>query len=370
MTRKILFVNHEESLTGAPLILFRIVKHLLEMPERFEVLVVSRREGSAHEMFSSRLPVVYPGKIYPQLPIYERACRVISEWRPDLVYANSTESYEYGVAAKSFGIPAIHHLHELHDGFDSLGLSHHFRSREDHLLFKECADLFICPCQETEDILLHRYGVDALKIHVVPEFIDPDHAREQSRSGHAAFRSPGPMVVGCGTAIWRKGVDLFMQTAARMPNVFFVWIGKFSDSDIAIQAPANVHFVGELLNPFPQMAAGDVFFLPSREDPFPLVALEAMALGLPVVAWRWGGGIHAAIEGCGAVVDEPTPVFFERAIRCFLDNPAKKDRAGKIGAERVQSRYSARTNLPRILELIRYATPWSQGARLSRPPCQ
>jgi len=338
------------------MVLFRIAEYLLRMPEQFEVRVVSRHEGSAHKMFASQLPMIYPASAYPQLPMYERARRVLADWLPDLVYANGAESYEYCVAATALGIPSIHHVHELEGGFNSLVHTHDFSVKEGRSLFKECADLFICPCQETEDLLLRRYGVEGSKIQIVHEFIDPDHVRQEARSGHAAFRSAGPMVVGCGTASWRKGVDLFLRTAAKMPDVFFVWIGEFSDPDVRIGALANVRFVGELLNPFPQMAAGDVFFLPSREDPFPLVALEAMALGLPVVAWRKGGGIHAAIQGCGTAVDEPTPNLFERAIRGFLDDPAKKDRAGKTGAERVQSRYSARTNLPRILGLIQRAS--------------
>ena len=64
-----------------------------------------------------------------------------------------------------------------------------------------------------------------------------------------------------------------------------------------------VHFVGELENPHPLLNACDLFCLPSREDPFPLVMLEAGALGKPMVCFDGAGGAKEfAARGAGIVV--------------------------------------------------------------------
>ena len=48
-------------------------------------------------------------------------------------------------------------------------------------------------------------------------------------------------------------------------------------------------FLGEIENPYPLFDRMDVFTVTSRADPFPLVVLEAMALGKPVVGFAEGG---------------------------------------------------------------------------------
>ena len=150
-----------------------------------------------------------------------------------------------------------------------------------------------------------------------PEMIDPPHpdpgatAEVRARLGVR----PGELVVGMvGTTHWRKGPDLFLRLAAalrrRRPDlaVRFVWVGGAStgpelwpfEHDVARAGLGEVvSFVGEVEDPAPWFAAFDVFCLTSREDPFPLVCLEAMALGVPVVSFASGGMEELAVAGGG-----------------------------------------------------------------------
>src|SRR5262249_5972103 len=99
-----------------------------------------------------------------------------------------------------------------------------------------------------------------------------------------SLRLPGgrPLVVGCGFASHRKGVDLFVKLARLIPQQWpdrethFVWIGErdgdFTNEcmrDIASLGVAHrLHLTGPLRCPGLYYAAADVFVLPSREDPF------------------------------------------------------------------------------------------------------
>lgn len=107
-----------------------------------------------------------------------------------------------------------------------------------------------------------------------------------------------PVVLGVGGGDVRKGVDLWPAIArpvlARRPSAFFVWVGPVDRSlrpwlshDIeATGHEDRLVLTGAMENVLPFYAMADVFLLSSREDPFPSVVLEAMANGLPVVAFE------------------------------------------------------------------------------------
>src|SRR5690606_32807144 len=116
----------------------------------------------------------------------------------------------------------------------------------------------------------------------------------------------GLRVGAVGSVGHRKGTDLWLQVAAlvqeceSVPETTFVWIGDLPD-DFAPDSFPGVEFTGPLANPYPLIAEFDVLTLPSRDDPFPLVVLEAMLLGTPVVAFDVGS-VRDQVGDGGTVV--------------------------------------------------------------------
>lgn len=107
---------------------------------------------------------------------------------------------------------------------------------------------------------------------------------------------PDDFVVICaGQTQPRKRVDTFINVAKKSPKCQFVWVGgmpfgrlaaNYSDTKkMTENVPANVHFAGIVkLDEMPKFyAAADAFFLPSDQETFGLVVVEAAAAGLPVV---------------------------------------------------------------------------------------
>ena len=87
------------------------------------------------------------------------------------------------------------------------------------------------------------------------------------------------------------------------------------------------------------MARFDIATLPSRDDPFPLVVLEAMALGKPVVAFAVGG-VPDQI-GSGGVVVEPGDVdAFAAAIVNLVSDRGLRQELGDSARVRVETVYS------------------------------
>lgn len=113
------------------------------------------------------------------------------------------------------------------------------------------------------------------------------------------------LVLNVGYLDMRKGVDLFIQTAAEFadtdPETHFIWVGKRDEKiwrwvshDAEKRGVRNFHYLEYTPHVDRFLQACDVFFISSREDPFPSVVMEALACGKPVIAFAGSGG-HAAI---------------------------------------------------------------------------
>ena len=137
----------------------------------------------------------------------------------------------------------------------------------------------------------------------------PVFSAASREAGRRALAIGGEATVGLGIgyADLRKGFDLFLaifrMLARARPDIHFVWAGgidptvaDYLAAEIeAATATGRFHMTGYLDRPDALYAAADCLLLPSREDPFPSVVLEAMAAGLPVVAFEGAGGIPALL---------------------------------------------------------------------------
>ena len=319
--KKILFINHSESRTGAPKVVFDVAK---EMKKYFEVKMVSlenleNTSGSMHQEFKENFDVIYPNGL--------SACNLLLKERPDLVYVNTIVSYEYAIAAKELDIPVIFHIHELESSFPVLlGIANRrtnkftFRPNNVLKLFAKSADRFIAVSEATRIFIVKKLRCNPVDVDLINAFVSSKEVNEKSVqktlcqvNEEINKEKDDIIVIGIGTACVRKGIDIFIESQQILKNkgfnnFKFIWIGGvIEDKDIIskiIDASEDLVFLGPKENPFPYLKSADIFVLPSREDPFPLVALEAMALGKPVVAFKDGGGIPEALEDDGEIVNE------------------------------------------------------------------
>jgi 1,2-diacylglycerol-3-alpha-glucose alpha-1,2-galactosyltransferase len=103
------------------------------------------------------------------------------------------------------------------------------------------------------------------------------------------------VVIGAGQVQPRKRVDDFITSAKKLPDVTFIWVGgmpfgKLAADNTRMQrmidtAPKNMIFAG--IVPLEHMVsyyhAADMFWLPSEQETFGLVVVEAAASGIPIM---------------------------------------------------------------------------------------
>jgi glycosyltransferase involved in cell wall biosynthesis len=86
----------------------------------------------------------------------------------------------------------------------------------------------------------------------------------------------------------------------------------------------------------PCFATADLFFLSSREDPFPTTVLEAIAYGLPVVGFAGTGGVEEQIcEGVGVIVPSDDVTSAVKVLRQLPEQPDGRNRVARLGRERI-----------------------------------
>lgn len=148
---------------------------------------------------------------------------------------------------------------------------------------------------------LEEYGVSREKVTYIPNFVSDKEFYPLEKAEKLATRkkyglAPDKFTVICaGQLQTRKGIFDFVEIAKKMPHMQFAWAGDFSFGNISdghrdiqkilANPPANLKFVGLIdrseMNHFFNM--GDVMFLPSYEELFPMTILESMNCKIPLL---------------------------------------------------------------------------------------
>jgi 1,2-diacylglycerol-3-alpha-glucose alpha-1,2-galactosyltransferase len=229
--------------------------------------------------------------------------------------------------------------------------------------FYNRADLVLAVSEETKADLLELGVTKPIEIfHNVIDtsaYIRHDGDRRAAREA-LGLPMEGPIVIGAGQVQPRKRVDSFIEAAKALPDVGFVWVGGMpfkkaaADSSKMQQmietAPKNVHFPGIL--PLAKMKeyyhASDIFMLPSSQETFGLVVIEAAAAGLPVVL-RDIPDYDETFRADAVMVpaDEFAP-----AISKLVSDKSYYD-AMVRSAERIAERFDSKRGAERLIELYK-----------------
>jgi glycosyltransferase involved in cell wall biosynthesis len=107
------------------------------------------------------------------------------------------------------------------------------------------------------------------------------------------------------------------------------------------RADQRVHFAGENWNTPPLYSAMDILVLPTHREGFPIVLLEAAAMGLPIVATRVTGCLDAVQDGMtGTLVPAYDPEALAGGLQRYLCDPELRRRHGAAARARVRCDFS------------------------------
>jgi glycosyltransferase involved in cell wall biosynthesis len=284
----------------------------------------------------------------------------VGRYRPRVIYANTIWAVPT-VDLLGSQAPVIVHIHELEFTFKAPGAA-----RVASMMAK--ARRFIACSKAVEANLVNNHGIGRERIELVYESIPVGQIKATRTRDDllADLRIPphAKVVVSGGSGGWRKGADLFVQLAKavcqKLPDAYFVWIGGYFEDRAQIEHDARlcgvedrVRLTGSVSDVANYLAAGDLFVLTSREDPYPLICLEAAALEKPIVCFADAGGMPEFVEDdCGLVVPYLDLGAMAAKIALLLERGECRLKMGKSAKLKVTERHDVSIAVPRILEII------------------
>jgi glycosyltransferase involved in cell wall biosynthesis len=316
--------------------------------------------------------------MYEERAVQREQERVMAELEAQqigLIFVNSiaNAAIYYDTLRFLHHLPMVLFAHEL-------GMSVKIYTHEAHLHFLlKKANHLIAVSKAVADHYVSDYGFPNNDISIFTlidhGLIDQQIALAVPGLAKHKFGIPDDAIVigGCGNAEWRKGNDLFNWIARRVIQktsplpVYFLWVGAGPQHDIFSLIKEDIRLMGLdariiLIPPTPQaldyISRFDVLMLSSREDPYPLVVLEAALAEIPVVCFEGAGGAPELIESdAGFVVPYLDISAASDALIQLVLDPSLRENMGRTGRQKVLSRHNTEVSVNRVEAVIQKYLP-------------
>jgi glycosyltransferase involved in cell wall biosynthesis len=352
--RKIFFVTHDATRTGAPLILKTLISHFARS-KSYDLFTFIAAPGELIEEFQRHSHIVDCAKhdFFGQSFSFNDLAVALGG-NVILAICNTANVNHFATAFRALDIPVMTLVHEMAFAYDK----DYFAS------IYTTSNKVIFPAEFVRAVADEKAPLPEGKAAVVPQgLLDPDVAAGSRSDARRDVRrelgipDDSFIVLGCGTLDARKGSDLFVSLAervsSRVEDMHFVWLGSdttaasfayWMKKDVRVAGLADtVHLIGARSDPSRYYLAADLFVLTSREDPFPCVVHEAMACGLVVIAFQGSGGAAEALQdGTGVIVPYRDLERMADAVLELHGDAGKREQIGQRARRRVETVYSFR----------------------------
>jgi glycosyltransferase involved in cell wall biosynthesis len=366
--KNILFVSHDANRAGAQILLLRFLR-LLKENQDFKFSILLKDGGIIEHEFTDTAPTYFwkrpksfgkrsfLSKLYKKITNKDshriKVFESLKKQNFDLIVSNTIANGDILPFLKTLNVPIKTYVHELEMGIQQYTKPDYFQN------VKTLSSSFIACAESVKENLIKNHKVDTTLIKVLPSLLPEsafnyqinELANEQLRK---QFHIPvnSFIIGGMGTVDMRKGVDVFLQVANKLktnPNLFFLWVGgqeneieyKNFQIDKNRLELNNMIFQTSVENPLDFMSIFDIFFVSSREDPYPLVVLEAAMLSKPILCFDKAGGAKDFVENdCGAVIEYLNVDFVVKKIGEFIENKALIEQNGDSARKKVLERHN------------------------------
>ncbi len=376
-----LFISHDANRAGAQIMLLDFVRYFAEQGIKNTILLLG--EGLLEDEFKKYARVLkYPKPSIKHYTITERIkskfnwgkknelqviFEILGNEKFDLIYTNTIAAGWVLPQLEYLNIPIISHIHELEFSIRLYSIP------EIRKFLFDKSKLIIACSNAVGKNLIEKHQVSPSKIKIIHSFIDNDSILDRIQNAdNQAIRNklnlPNNkfLVSSCGNAEWRKGLDIFILIAAKCqnPSIHFVWIGVQKSGELYDKILFDIEHLGiqnkiTLIEPTPEaveiISSTDAFALTSREDPFPLVMLEAALAEKPIIGFDNSGGCSEFVESdAGFVVPYLDISEFANKIQELAQNPTKSKELGQKAKQKVLENYNFLSSIKQIEEVLKF----------------
>ena len=275
--------------------------------------------------------------------------RVMREFAPEVIHTHlSRGAWLGGKAIGNAGPPLVANLHN----YIKLKRYRH-------------VELFV-PTTRHQEAFLRQNGVEEQRIAFIPNFssMTPVDTVRHPSQGPVRFLSYGRMVQKKGfpdllrafAQICRQGVDGRLVLGGDGPERARIeaLVHEFGVED-------RVEFPGWIEEVEGFLARADVFVLPSHLEPFGIVLLEAMSMGVPIVTTRTEGPMEVLGLDTAYFADVAEPISLAKAMHAAAVEPEQRTEKARRALESYRMTYHDSVVVPRIIEVYRHLASAAGG---------
>lgn len=344
----LLFVSHDLSLSGAPMMLF----HAASWCRRNGVFVtvMAPEDGPLREKFEAEgIPLIIDPLVETEHESFAAFARDF-----DCVIANTIRTSAVVRALKNERVPVVWWLHEP----GSVG-EHYLAESAKLRATMPMPVLLLAPSERTA--LVYRPYTDQ-PVKCLPNAI-PDIGGERGETVSDSLR-----FLLLASVEPRKGQDVFVKALTKLPAqvrqaAHFEIAGRTLDPDFwppiapLAEKLENLSVTGAVTHAdaLAKLKEADVIVSPSRDEAMPTVTiLEAMSLGKAIVASNVGGAAEAFVDGENAMLVRPEGADeLAAAIKRLVEKPALVSELGRKARETYERNFTIERFGPEFFELIR-----------------
>lgn len=344
---------------GAERLLMDLTAHIDK--SRFESMVVCFRSPVLLPEFKRRnIPCVCLeyGKGDPRILI--ALIKLIRQFCPDIVHTHLFEADLFGTLSAQ--LAGGHQIIGSRHSLDPFKTRFYFRPFNAYL--SRSAKYLIVVSEAVRDFCINYEKAKASQCIVIPNCIDLEKFSQKSAMPHQVLldKQRNILLGVVGRLAKQKGhVILFKALVIVLkhnPNVKLIIVGdgslrgELEKTATTLGLNGNVQFLGRCADVAVILKDLDLFVLPSLNEGFGISILEAMAVGLPIVASRTGGITEIIEDGKnGRLVDPGNPEMLATAILDMINNLPCAEKMGQYNCEVVRERFNIRQYTQRIESL-------------------
>lgn len=307
---KILHVITRSDLGGAQSVVINLAN---AMCREHEITVVAGEDGPMWDALHDKVKKIRIAEIVREISITKdimalyKLRKIYQSLKPDVIHLHSSK---IGVLGR-LAFPSRKNVYSIH-GFDSIRLAYRKFLPLEKLLKNRCKAIVLASNYDKRNIIAE--GISN-RLHVIYNGV---HLPEIDKSLKIKGVEDYKATVMCIARISpQKRFESFLQIAKILPQYAFVWIGADEDYE---NLPSNVFCIKRAQNAKKFIQLADLFVLPTNYEGVPIVLIDALSYGKPIVSSDVGGIAEIVKNDFNGFVLENDDNCFAEKIKFILEN--------------------------------------------------
>lgn len=314
VTIRVLHLLSSNQFSGAENVVCQIME-MFEQDKRFEMLYVSPYGEIDKELKERNIP----HKCIKKLSILE-VYKIIEQWQPTIIHAHDRKATIFSAILKKKNRKLLSHIHNNFEDMRTVNL----KSIICNWAFKKAEHIFFVSDSAYKSFYF-KNNIE-YKSTVIRNVINKQFLLNKIKEDVCDYDYD---IVFLGRLTWQKNPQRMLELVSMLRKkynnfkVAFIGTGELEDELVMYvqknNLEKNVFFLGYRSNPYKLLSSSKLLVMTSRMEGMPMAALEAMALGIPIISTPTDGLCDLIEDAKNGFLSNDNDILCEQILR-VLEN--------------------------------------------------